>query len=73
MALLYGTDADNGRRVAEEPRAVVASLQLLPNHSVTVSIGLATLQSGEDAIAWMKRSDENLYRAKSGGRSQVAG
>jgi diguanylate cyclase len=73
LALLYGTDAENGRRVAEELRATIASLALFPGHPTTVSIGVATLERGEDAMAWMKRSDENLYRAKSGGRNQVVG
>ena len=37
-ALLYGTDEENGRRVAEELRGAVASLALLADRPVTVSI-----------------------------------
>jgi len=72
LALLYGTDEESGRRVAEELRGAVASLSLLPDRTITVSIGVATLRHGEDWAAWMRRSDENLYRAKTSGRDQVA-
>jgi diguanylate cyclase (GGDEF)-like protein len=71
LALLHGTDADNAWRIAEELRSAVASLMLLPDHPITVSIGVATLMPGEDWTAWMKRSDENLYRAKYEGRNRV--
>jgi diguanylate cyclase (GGDEF)-like protein len=72
LALLYGTNEENGRRVAEELRGAVASLALLPDRPVTVSIGVATLRPDESWIEWMKRSDENLYRAKASGRDRVA-
>jgi diguanylate cyclase len=72
LALLYGTDAENGERVAEELREAIGSLPLVPGRSVTVSIGVAALRRGEDWAAWMKRSDDNLYRAKSAGRDRVA-
>ncbi len=71
LLLLYGTNAQNGYRVAEELCHLIASAQLLPQQSVTVSIGMATLQAPEDWITWMQRSDHHLYRAKSAGRNQV--
>ena len=71
LVLLYGTDLENGRRFAEELRSAVESLPLLSRHTVTASLGVATLQPGEDWDAWMKRSDENLYRAKADGRNRV--
>ena len=73
MALLYGTDVQNARRVAEELRSKIASLTPFPDHPITVSIGVAALEPDEDSTAWMKRSDENLYRAKSQGRNRVVG
>lgn len=71
LTLLYDTGAENGRRVAEEFRTAIASHPFIPDRAVTVSIGVATLQPEEDCKAWMKRSDENLYLAKSGGRNRV--
>lgn len=72
LALLYGTDAEKGRRVAEELRGAIGSLPLLPDRSVTVSIGVAALRPGEEWTEWMRRGDENLYRAKAAGRDRVA-
>jgi diguanylate cyclase (GGDEF)-like protein len=72
IALLYGTDAENGQQVAEELRCAVESLPLLPNRAATVSIGVAPLGGDENWMEWMKRADENLYRAKSEGRNRVA-
>ncbi len=71
LILLHGTDGENARTVAEELRHRISLLELLPKRSVTVSVGIATLQSGEDWTTWMKRSDKNLYRAKSNGRNRV--
>lgn len=72
IALLYSTDAENGQQVAEELRCAVESLSLLPDRAATVSIGVAPLGGDENWMEWMKRADENLYRAKSEGRNRVA-
>lgn len=71
LALLYGTDAKNSLQVAEDLRIAIASLPLLSDRAVTVSIGVATLLPRENWTEWMKRSDKNLYRAKAGGRNRV--
>ena len=55
------------------PIKKIASLALFPGHPVTVSIGVATLKPDEDSTAWMKRSDEHLYRVKSEGCNRVMG
>ncbi|MGB7249918.1 MAG: GGDEF domain-containing protein [Phormidesmis sp.] len=70
LVLLYGTNAKNGQQFAEDLRLSIASLPLLPDHPVTISAGIATLNPKEDWREWMKRSDENLYRAKRGGRNR---
>jgi GGDEF domain-containing protein len=57
---------------AEELRDAIGSLPLLPDRSVTVSVSEAEQRAGEDCADWMKRGDENLYRAKSAGRDRVA-
>ena len=71
LVLLHGTNGEDARQVAEELRSRIAGLELLPERAVTVSVGVATLETGEDWTAWMKRSDQNLYRAKMGGRNRV--
>lgn len=71
LVLLHGTDKENAQQVAEDLRCRIALSELLPERSVTVSVGLATLELDEDWTMWMKRSDNNLYRAKTGGRNRV--
>jgi len=72
MILLYNTDTDQGLQVVEEIRDAIASNPSFPEHPVTASIGVATFEAEENRNQWMKRCDENLYRAKSNGRNQVA-
>ena len=72
LAFLFGTDAENGKKLAEELRSAVEAMEVLHDHPVTVSIGVATLLPGEDQTTWMKRGDKNMYRAKLEGRNQVA-
>jgi diguanylate cyclase (GGDEF)-like protein len=71
LVLLYNTNIENGRQVAEELRSDIESLNLIPDHPITVSIGIATLMSSDDQESWLKRCDENLYKAKEGGRNMV--
>lgn len=71
LILLYDTNADQSWLVAEELRVTIESMTLLPDKSVTTSLGIATLQPKEHWRDWMKRSDDNLYRAKKEGRNRV--
>jgi diguanylate cyclase (GGDEF)-like protein len=71
LVLLYNTNISDGVEVAEELCSGLASSPLLPNQSVTVSIGVTTLRPDDDWEDWMKRCDENLYKAKEGGRNMV--
>lgn len=71
LVLLYDTDLEHSLQFAEELRNTIESLPILPNHQVTTSIGVATLQTGEDWDDWMKRCDQKLYSAKLNGRNLV--
>ena len=71
MVFLHGTDVGNGQKIAEELRLAVASLSTIPEQTITVSLGLAGLRPGDDLLTWMKRGDQNLYRAKVQGRNRV--
>ncbi|HVX15736.1 MAG TPA: GGDEF domain-containing protein [Pirellulales bacterium] len=71
--LLPGTRLKDATMVAERLRATVASERFpcggndLP---VTVSLGLASVVSDEDADTLIKRADESLYAAKNAGRNR---
>lgn len=71
LALLYNTETEMGKQLAEELRGSIESLDILPDHPITVSIGIATLKIDEGWDEWMQRCDENLYRAKLNGRNMV--
>jgi len=71
LVLLHGTGEDMGKQFAEELRCAIESLAIPSQRPITVSIGIANLRNSEDWKGWMKRADENLYRAKSEGRNRV--
>lgn len=71
LVLLYNTSITDGLEVAKELCSGLASCPLLPDQPVTVSIGVATLRPDDEWQDWMKRCDENLYKAKEGGRNMV--
>lgn len=57
------------RRIAAEPFAIEQGKKMV---DVTISIGIATLESSHDNAAQiLKRADQALYRAKRDGRNRV--
>jgi diguanylate cyclase (GGDEF)-like protein/PAS domain S-box-containing protein len=77
-AILPDTDAAQARRLAENIREYIASLELphapaAVHPRVTLSIGVASLEKGrlEDAASLIEAADKALYAAKRGGRNRV--
>ena len=71
LVVLLKKDLQQGLRMAEELRIAISSLAIPLENSITVSLGVATLKLDEGWDNWMKRCDDNLYRAKNAGRNQV--
>ncbi|MCU7850662.1 MAG: GGDEF domain-containing protein [Candidatus Thiodiazotropha sp. (ex Monitilora ramsayi)] len=71
LVLLYNTDEANSIDIAEKIRKGIEKLSLIPGRTVTVSIGVAGLNSVRDWKHWMKNGDKNLYEAKNSGRNRV--
>ncbi|GAB6196156.1 GGDEF domain-containing protein [Lysobacter xanthus] len=72
VLLLPGTDDATLATVAEELRAAVAGrIRTGDGRAVTVSIGAAALQTGEDPSQWLARADAAMYSAKRAGRDRV--
>jgi len=71
LILLAGSDQANSARIAENIRSMVESTQFLDDRTVTASIGVASLTAGETTSQWLKRADNNLYKAKHNGRNRV--
>jgi diguanylate cyclase (GGDEF)-like protein len=69
VRLLPDRALDDAARESEYLREAVAAMPTgLP---VTISIGVAMLQPGEDASSLLARADQALYRAKHEGRDRV--
>ncbi len=71
LILLHNTDEATGIHVAEKIRKGIENLSLIPDQKITVSIGVAGLNSIKDWKQWMKTCDLNLYEAKNIGRNRV--
>lgn len=74
IVVLPGITGDRAVDIANRIRTVVGQLSWEPISTdlrVTVSIGVAQVQSGEGLRAWLQRADKALYAAKQKGRNQV--
>jgi len=74
LVLMPETAGDRAREVAERLRVGIGGE---PHRTtagpvaVTLSIGVASLEPGDDMTSLVRRADEALYRAKRGGRDRV--
>ncbi|MBA2238499.1 MAG: GGDEF domain-containing protein [Lysobacter sp.] len=71
VLLLRGADAAGLRTSTEELRAVIAAGLRCRQDAISVSIGAAALEPGEDVASWLARADAAMYRAKRDGRNRV--
>jgi len=72
IVVLEGADLHKGAHLAEQLRTLVDANELVPDHAVTISLGVAELKDGESANDWLHRADEALYRAKDAGRNSTS-
>lgn len=75
VVLLPETPADIALKVAERLRLAVMEGKILSNQGdplpgITISLGLATSRAGVTLASMLEEADQNLYRAKAGGRNQ---
>lgn len=72
VAYLLDTGLPAAHEAAERVRLGIAELRpLAPDHRITASIGVAELIDEEDPEHLLKRADDLLYQAKTGGRNRV--
>lgn len=71
VLLLESRSEAEALEVAEDLCRTIASAPILPERSVTVSIGVAGLSADDTVEDWLKRADENLYAAKEQGRNRA--
>ena len=71
LILLPLTPLEGAMHVAEDLREAVQQLSRPGLPALTVSVGVAQYEAGEDFTSLFKRVDDALYRAKTSGRNQV--
>jgi diguanylate cyclase (GGDEF)-like protein len=71
VVLLQQTGLAGATVLAEELRGLVESARILPEGSVTVSIGVSEVSTVETLDRWFKLADSGLYLAKRNGRNRV--
>jgi|GEM_PF-3420349 PleD family two-component response regulator len=59
--------------LAEALRQEVQSFDFLPETTITISVGVAEYEPGEDGDQLLKRADDNLYKAKHTTRNTICG
>ena len=75
--LVPGESVQAAMQLAERIRSTIAASRIRrkdsqePIGQVTLSLGVATLQPGENAEAWFERADRALYVSKAQGRNRV--
>lgn len=72
IVVIEGQNKEKARRLAEQLRTLVEANELAPAGSVTISLGVAELGTGETPSQWIKRADVALYESKRAGRNQTS-
>ncbi len=69
VVVLEGRDIDKAAHLADQLRTLVEANELVPDRSVTISLGVAELRDEESCGDWLARADQALYQAKEAGRN----
>lgn len=72
--VLSNTDTDGAALLAERIRKAIAATPIIIDDfeiTVTVSVGVSTLEAGDSAATLINRADAALYDAKTAGRNRV--
>lgn len=71
IALLVETGLDEATQIAERLRGIVEETGFQLAEHVTLSIGIATMEKGDNLESMIRRADNALYRAKHSGRNRI--
>lgn len=71
LIYLAATDEGDAVKLAEKLRQKFATALCRTDRTVTISLGVASIRSGESYEQLLKRVDRLLYCAKTGGRNRV--
>ncbi|MCT4660874.1 MAG: GGDEF domain-containing protein [Tissierellales bacterium] len=62
---------DQANKIAEHLRVSVERLDIISDHTITISIGVTLKRSDDSFASLFKRVDELMYKAKANGKNQV--
>ena len=71
IVIAENTDVNAANVLSEVLRTTVETSEIIPQTTVTISIGVAVIRVDETDEQWVKRADEALFKAKENGRNQV--
>jgi len=71
MLILPNTDQQQAYQLAEKLLSRVKKVHFEQGFTQTISIGVATLETNENAFKLVERADKYLYKAKELGKDQV--
>ena len=71
VVLLPDANKEIAKEKAEEFRSNVQSAEWKIDQTITVSIGVATIQSSDSETSIMSNADQALYTSKESGRNRV--
>lgn len=71
IVIAENSSIDEAAQLAESLRQRIAEQGFPPTAGITVSVGLAELQTDETIDDWLRRADQALYQAKSAGRNRI--
>lgn len=69
--VVYGEEGETLNETAEMIRSTVESAEFDVVKSITCSIGVTEVRTGDDHTSWFNRADHALYAAKTAGRNRV--
>jgi diguanylate cyclase len=72
VVVLEGQNIEGAAHLAEQLRTLVEANELVPDQSVTISLGVAEIRYKESGSDWLHRADEALYQAKRAGRNTTS-
>ncbi len=69
VIVLDGQGREQAQHLAEQLRTLVEANELVPDHDVTISLGVAELVDDQTWGQWLHRADQAMYDAKRRGRN----
>jgi len=71
VILSPGTDSNGSEQLAEKIRLKIESFNFTEPEHLTLSFGISSFKTGDNAVKLLNRADEAMYKAKANGRNQV--